>query len=273
MGFHPKVTIAIPVFNGGDLLKAALESALTQSYDNLEVLAVDDGSTDGSLQSLQELAGERLRLIIHERNQGIEAAWNSCLASATGQFLILLPQDDRLLPGAVQARVSHIQRNPGFAIYFGPRWIINAGGQRVMLRGAGLAEGPVESREVVSKCLLSGMNHIGDPASVTISLAHARQLSQGFSGRWPWVIDLEYWFRLLSLGGGSFLAEPTSEFRLSRGALSYRLKSEQTRQFQEFSNAVRERFMVPRWKVWVGGLVGTAAQLLRNALYLVHSRS
>lgn len=96
------VSIIIPCYNGADVVEEAVKSALSQDYPNIEVIVVDDGSTDGSGRVL-ELFGSRIR-VIHQENRGACAARNAGLMQALGQRIQFLDHDDLLYP----TKVSHM---------------------------------------------------------------------------------------------------------------------------------------------------------------------
>jgi glycosyltransferase involved in cell wall biosynthesis len=89
------VSVIIPCFNGEDYIAAAVESALGQSYDDIEVVVVDDGSSDGSVERLLAYGDDpRFRLLRHDRNRGIPAARNTGISAARGEYIAFLDQDD-----------------------------------------------------------------------------------------------------------------------------------------------------------------------------------
>ncbi len=90
----PKVSIVIPNYNYADYLPQAIESALNQTYDNKEVLVVDDGSTDSSVEIIRSY-GSRVKFLPQD-NQGVSAARNTGIAFAQGEFLLPLDADDYL---------------------------------------------------------------------------------------------------------------------------------------------------------------------------------
>jgi glycosyltransferase involved in cell wall biosynthesis len=94
---RPRVSIIIPHYGHGRFLVAAVNSALAQTYENLEVLVVDDCDPDDLAQALlNEVADTRLRIIQHETNQGAAAARNSGINQATGDLILPLDSDDLL---------------------------------------------------------------------------------------------------------------------------------------------------------------------------------
>ena len=98
----PRASVIVPVFNKADYVQSALESALHQSYHNIEVIAVDDGSTDASSEVLGHMALEYKNLtVIHQENCGPSGARNTGLAAATGDFVFFHDADDQMEPDAI----------------------------------------------------------------------------------------------------------------------------------------------------------------------------
>lgn len=94
----PSVSLCVPTYNGETYLRECLESALVQTHTDLEVLIVDDDSTDDTLAIVEEFRRRDARLVLHRNasNQGLVANWNRCVALAHGQWIKFLFQDDVL---------------------------------------------------------------------------------------------------------------------------------------------------------------------------------
>lgn len=107
----PKVTLVIPVYNVQHYLADALRSARAQNYQNFEIIAVNDGSTDGSAEILQRFAAKTENLkIVTQHNQGLGAARNAGVAAATDtKYLMFLDSDDLLPLGAMKRFVDQAQ--------------------------------------------------------------------------------------------------------------------------------------------------------------------
>jgi len=106
----PRVTICMPVFNGGQYFSSALASALAQDYPNVEVLVVNDGSTDGGETERIALAhGDRVRYIRQE-NRGVGGALNTALSHMSGDFFAWLSHDDLHLPHKTSAQMTYLDR-------------------------------------------------------------------------------------------------------------------------------------------------------------------
>jgi glycosyltransferase involved in cell wall biosynthesis len=96
----PAVSLVVPVFNKAPYLAQTLESTLAQSLRDIEVVCVDDGSTDGSLQILQQFAERdpRVRVLVNERNMGAGKSRNSGLHQARGKYVRFIDADDLVPP-------------------------------------------------------------------------------------------------------------------------------------------------------------------------------
>lgn len=105
----PKVTIAIPTFNRVGFLKQALDSALSQTFVNLEVVVSDNASTDGTAQMLASYSDRRLVLLRQDVNIGMVPNWNACLSAASGEYFLLLSDDDVLERTAIEEMLSGFQ--------------------------------------------------------------------------------------------------------------------------------------------------------------------
>lgn len=99
----PLISVIIPVYNLVGYLRPSLESVLAQTYQHLEILLVDDGSTDGSLESVKDLVdcNERIK-VFYQSNQGAAAARNKGIAESTGDYLFFMDGDDFLPPKALE---------------------------------------------------------------------------------------------------------------------------------------------------------------------------
>jgi glycosyltransferase involved in cell wall biosynthesis len=113
----PLVSVIIPTFNGERHLGETLQSVFAQTYTALEVIVVDDGSTDGSA-NLAAAFGPGLR-IVQTGRRGHPAARNRGIQAATGEFLSFLDHDDLWLPAKIASQLSCFQQDPGLDLVFG----------------------------------------------------------------------------------------------------------------------------------------------------------
>jgi glycosyltransferase involved in cell wall biosynthesis len=125
---QPRVSVVIPVRNGKDYIQEALDSVLQQSFTDLELLLIDDGSTDDDYDRYA-LQDERIR-VIHLTGNGVSRARNVGMAQSRGEFIAFLDADDVWFPGKLEAQVRYFDAHPDVGVVFGKfiRWPALPGG-------------------------------------------------------------------------------------------------------------------------------------------------
>ena len=86
----PAVTVIVPVFNGKNTIERALDSVFAQTFTDFEIIVVDDGSTDLTVEAISLKYGEQLKIIEHRKNRGAAAARNTGIAAARGRWVAFL---------------------------------------------------------------------------------------------------------------------------------------------------------------------------------------
>ena len=117
----PKVTVFIPVYNAEKYLQECVDSILTQTFTDFELLLIDDGSTDGSAAIIAAIADPRIRYVKNEKNLGIARTRNRGLELARGQYIAFLDSDDISAPGRLEKQVAFLDANPRVGICGG--WV------------------------------------------------------------------------------------------------------------------------------------------------------
>ena len=130
-----RVTVVIPCFNHGRYVGEAIESALGQTWPDVEIIVVDDGSTDDTADVVGRYDGVRY---IHQRNSGLAAARNAGARAGSGSHFVFLDADDRITPRAVESAMQCFAKNPGCGLVYG---------QGVMFDDSGAFAEPTELSE------------------------------------------------------------------------------------------------------------------------------
>lgn len=108
---NPLVTVFIPVYNSESYIKDCLDSICNQTYQNLEILLVDDGSTDSSAEIIRQYDDNRIRFIQNERNMGIPTTRNVGLKEARGEYIAIMDSDDIAEPMRIERQVQYLENN------------------------------------------------------------------------------------------------------------------------------------------------------------------
>lgn len=203
----PAISVILPVYNAAAYLRAAVESVLGQTFRDFELIAVDDGSTDGSGALLAELArlDERVR-VISRPNTGIVGALNDGVAAARADLLARMDADDAAEPGRLAAQYAHMAAEPGCAVLGTGAWLIDARGEVV-----GRHEPALEPERIMGH-LLAGDGGVLLHPTILMRRA-ALDAAGGYRREYELAEDLDLYFRLLRQGAASNLAEPLLRYR------------------------------------------------------------
>lgn len=130
------ISIIIPAYNHENYVGPAIRSAIDQTYHNLELLVVDDGSSDGTWEAVKSLEAdcrERFRRVelIRQENRGICETLNTLLEAARGEYFLRLDSDDQIKPWSVEKQHAFLRDNPDFVLTVGDNEIIDENGQTV----------------------------------------------------------------------------------------------------------------------------------------------
>lgn len=101
MNDYPLVSIITPTYNRANTIERAVDSVLKQTYKNIELIIVDDGSADRTLEILEKYKSPSIRIFRHEKNRGVTAAKNSGLNMVKGEWFTILDSDDEIVPEAI----------------------------------------------------------------------------------------------------------------------------------------------------------------------------
>ena len=119
----PKVSVIIPTYNRLPMLKEAVNSVLAQHFEDVELIVVEDGSTDGTAEEMKRYGG-RVKLIQHSENRGVSAARNRGILQARGKYIAFLDSDDLWVKGKLKIQVAFLDDNPHYPLcYTDEIWI------------------------------------------------------------------------------------------------------------------------------------------------------
>ncbi len=107
---QPEVSVIIPTFNRAYILKRAIDSVLCQSFQNFELIVVDDGSSDNTREVVESYPDQRIRFVRHARNRGVAAARNSGIRAASAKYIAFQDSDDVWLPEKLERQLDYIRK-------------------------------------------------------------------------------------------------------------------------------------------------------------------
>ena len=220
----------MPVYNGATYLREAMASVINQTYTRIEIIVIDDRSTDDSWSIVNSFADSRIVALSNDDNLGPEANFNKLLAAATGEYVKLFAQDDVLTPDCVAIQVRALEDHPSAVLAFSKRRIIGPKNEHLLYRGPHLDSGVIRGSRLIKACLSKGTNVIGEPAAVLFRRSAVEAVGK-FTARLPYVIDLDYWVRLLQFGEAIYCDKPLACFRVSPRQWSVAIAGRQAHDF------------------------------------------
>lgn len=212
----PLISVITPVFNGALWLREALDSALAQTFPSLEIIVVDDGSTDESLAIARDRSRVNPKIrVVDQENAGLPAARNRALQNARGAYLALLDADDAWLPNHLALAMEAFERDPDLGL-------VHANIQRVDGQG-GLIDVPDRAwtREMDAfEALALRHEHVSCPTAVFSRIA--LDAVGGFDLRFTGLgcEDRDLWLRIAARFRIRYLDEVTARYRIHPGSMS-----------------------------------------------------
>ena len=204
----PRVSILLTCFNHMQYLPAAMKSIQEQTFSDYEIIALDDGSTDGSREWL-EGCGYESRLVFHERNVGTYASLNIGISTAKGGYIAILNDDDLWAPTKLEKQVSFLDKNPKSGL-------VHTGGGFVDSSGSALKSTPLgfEFNGIQSgNALLSLIYFNKIIASGVLIRRECFDRLGGFTENLYGSGDWEMWLRIAEQFEMGFVKEPLTFYR------------------------------------------------------------
>lgn len=223
------VTVVIPMFNVEKYIEKSILSVLNQTFQNFEIVCVDDGCTDNTLQILAQFTDKRIRLIT-QKNRGLAGARNTGIQAARGIYIALLDSDDCWTKQKLAEHVKHLNNKPEVGVSYSPSLFIDEGGKTM-----GIGQFP-KLKNISFKDILC-RNPVGNGSAPVIrrrTLAdisttdHETGRTYYFDESLRQSEDIELWVRISLLSKWRFegIATPLTYYRVNDAGLSANLEKQ-----------------------------------------------
>jgi glycosyltransferase involved in cell wall biosynthesis len=209
---RPLVSVIVPVQNAEATLPDTLESIRRQTFQDYELIVIDDGSTDGTLAWLRGVHDPRLRVFSYQ-NAGLAAARNRGIEQSTGEFITFIDGDDLWTPDKLERQLEALQRHPSAMVAYSWTAFIDPRGQFLFAKAPCWSEGDVYAELLRSCFIASGSNVLVRRRSVeaigafdtTLAAAQDWEFCLRMAARWPFVLVPRYQI-LYRIHGGTLSA-------------------------------------------------------------------
>lgn len=207
----PLASICIPSYNHAQYLPATIESALNQTYPNVEIIILDDGSKDESLKIAREYEArfpDRIKVFTHPNgaNLGISRTVNAAFAHSTGKYWMGLPSDDIVYPEKIEKQVEFLEKNPELGFVYCTVEYINEHGKRIPgTMGIDITKTEDPLWSMIQENFIPGMAVLARREAIEKVGDHTPELIYS---------DWDFWVRLFSLYRGGFIDETLIGYRV-----------------------------------------------------------
>ena len=233
----PRLSVCLPTYNGEAYVAEAVRSVLEQSYTDFEIVAVDDGSSDRTLDILQTFDDPRLRIYQNPQRRGIPGNWNVAVGLARGEYICVFHQDDVMLADNLVRKLALFDADPSLSlVHSRAKAVVEAGAPERVAEWREKAETDfVEDGEAYFRKLLL----YGDCICAPTVIVRREQLAAagGFNETLGFACDYEMWMKLCLEGRVGFLHDTLVRYRWHADNASHNYQYE--RGVEECGRAMR----------------------------------
>ena len=225
----PRISVILPVHNAEPYLATSVESILAQTFGDFELLIVNDGSQDGSADTIHRLAraDKRIQVITNEKNLGLIATLNKALTIARGEFIARQDADDVSVPGRFERQIDFLQKNPQVGLVGSAMQIINEAGTPAETYRQPETDSSIRFRLLFNNALIH--------TSVVFRRDLVGRHGLTYDSRFRHVEDFELWTRFLNVTEAYNFQEALVQYRVLSSSVSQRNQAEQAQRADEIS--------------------------------------
>lgn len=226
---QPLVSVITPTYNREDFLPEAIESVLSQDYENFEFLIIDDGSTDNSKEVIDGYMDSGKIRYFYQENSGQSVARNKGISEAKGKYVCFLDSDNRWLPGKLSRSVAELETSPEYDVLYADGTLINEAGEEISRENMTRYTGNIVMELLKDNCV--SMN-------TTMVRTHILREVGGFSSHVKVADDYDLWLRLSAKSKFLYISEYMADYRVMANQIS----SDKKRRF-ESNEEIITRFL------------------------------
>jgi len=209
---RPLVSVCIPAYNNAAYIKETIDSVLNQTYSNLELIICDDKSKDDTVQVIESIHDNRMKLYKNEKNLGMSGNWNHCLSKCSGEFIKLICADDILAKNCLEKEVEALISHPTAVLAESDTRLFDLNGKQKgfykRYKTSGLTDG-----KTIARAGFFVKNYFGAPLANTFRRS-ALEKTSGFDTWYTYILDYDFWVQLACMGDVYIIHEPLNYFRV-----------------------------------------------------------
>lgn len=212
---YPKISVCIPTYNYGKFISDSIESVISQTCKDFEIIIVDNCSVDETEEIVKAYVDvyDNVKYFRNAENIGMTENWNRCLNLSTGKYVKILCADDILVPTCLQKSLEIFENHEDIVLLATARLFVDEKLKLVTSMNYDSRDKLEVGYDVIKNCLING-NLIGEPSAVLFK----RECSfRGFNKVYTQLTDLEMWFHILGKGNFAYINDALCKIRQHDG--------------------------------------------------------
>ncbi len=209
---EPLVSVCIPAYNNAAYIKETIDSILKQTWKNLELVICDDKSKDNTIEVIESIKDDRIRLCKNEKNLGMSGNWNKCLHECKGEFIKLICADDMLREDAIEKEVRALIEHPKAVLAESDTQLFDLNGKPKGFYKRYKTSGLTDGKMIARKGFFV-KNYFGSPVANTFRRSALEEVG-GFDTWYTYILDYDFWVELACRGNVYIIHEPLNYFRV-----------------------------------------------------------
>lgn len=227
---QPLVTVFIPVFNSEKYIIECIESITNQSYENLEILIIDDGSQDKTIELIESIEDSRIRLLQNDENRGIPYTRNRGLNEARGKYMAIMDSDDTSYLDRIKKQVDFLESNSDIDVV-GSFYSKSYSDKKTR----------IIKTEIINhdqmKYKLMFFSPLSNPSTM-VRLSTAKDNNISYNPNYFVAQDYDFWIQISKVGKLSILPEALIEYRTGHDNITSRSKREKLLMRNDIINSI-----------------------------------
>ena len=266
----PLVSVCIPSYNNTEYILETINCILSQSYKNIELIVVDDNSSDGTYELVQSVKDKRLKVYKNGTNLGMAGNWNRCLELCSGKYIKLMCADDLIHKRLIEKEVAIMEAHPEVNLVSTDTKFIDVHGEGRGYYRRYFRHGVIDGIEA-SRFSVFTRDYLGAPLANMIRRSAYDKLG-GFDETFHYIVDYDFFMKLYNYGKVYIVHKPVNYFRIRDDSNTGQVLGggEERRYIAEHRKLVEkyaDDLGLARWQVELSVLIRKLTSVL-GAIYL-----
>ena len=261
------VSICIPTYNSEMYIEECLESVIDQSYKNLEIIISDNNSEDNTLEILNRLKVDNMKIYKNNSNLGMVANFNIVSNLANGEYLKFLASDDKLDKFSIEKLIEPFNNYENLVLTSSAKKIINSNSEIIFKQISSLKTGIYKGENIIQKILFSGRNPVGEPSTALVK-KKAIDYVGGFNSPFPMTLDIDFWISILNQGDLFYINEPLASFRVHE--LSYSVQKKSLNEYSKWLKIKKKEGYINFFEYFYILLKFKISKYIKKIIYLIN---